>query len=133
MKVVCTSGFFNPFHKGHLNLLREAKKLGDKLIVIVNTDDQVKLKGSKIFMNQWERLEIIESIRYVDQAILCVDQDMTVNKTLKMIRPDIFAKGGDSVLENTPETEICKQLGTEVVFNVGGGKIQSSRWLKESS
>lgn len=56
---------------------------------------------------------------------------MTVNETLKLINPDIFAKGGDSVLDNTPEVELCKKMGTKVVFNVGGGKIQSSRWLKD--
>lgn len=127
---VVTSGFFNPLHIGHLNLLRESKKLGTHLCVIVNTDHQVGLKGSKIFMDQWERMEIIKAIKYVDQVVLCADTDMTVNETLKLLNPDVFAKGGDSVPENTPEVKLCEQLAIKVVFGVGGDKVQSSRWLK---
>ncbi len=122
---VCTSGYFNPLHKGHIELLRHAKSLGDHLTVIVNNDIQVGLKGSKPFMDEQERCEIVRAVRYVDEVVLSVDNDRTVCKTLKMINPDIFAKGGDSVVDNVPETGICK-----IVFGVGGGKIQSSSWLK---
>lgn len=123
---VATSGYFNPLHVGHLRLLEEAKLLGDYLIVIVNNDEQVKLKGSKPFMNETERCEIVRGIRYVDSVVLSIDNDRTVCKTLEMIKPDIFAKGGDSTVENVPEQDICK-----VVFGIGGEKIQSSSWLKE--
>ena len=131
--IVCTSGYFNPLHIGHLELLKEAKKLGDYLIVIVNNDEQVKLKGSKVFMNEKERVEIVKSIKYVDRVILSIDQDRTIKRTLKAIYPHIFVKGGDSIPENTPELELCDELGIKVVFNVGGDKIQSSSLLKNES
>lgn len=130
MKIVCTSGYYNPIHSGHLNLFKEAKKYGDYLIVIVNNDEQVKLKGSVTFMNQNERMEIVKSIKYVDKVLLSVDNDRSITETLKTILPDVFVKGGDSTEGNTPELELCKELGIKVVFGVGGEKIQSSSWLK---
>lgn len=132
MKIVCTSGYFNPIHKGHIELLKAARKLGDLLIVIVDNDKQVKLKGSKVFMDQEERMAVVKAIRYVDSVVLSEDNDRTCLKTLKRIHPDIFAKGGDSEEANTPELDMCKKMGIEVVFNVGGEKIQSSSWLKRS-
>ncbi|MBU0533568.1 MAG: adenylyltransferase/cytidyltransferase family protein [Candidatus Omnitrophica bacterium] len=128
-KTVCVSGYFNPLHKGHVRYFKEAKKLGDCLIVIVNNDKQVKLKGSKPFMNQEERLEIVSSIRYVDKALLSIDKDKSVIQTLKLVKPDIFAQGGDRTIGNIPEKEICVQLGIKIVEMVGGGKIQSSSKL----
>lgn len=133
-EIVCTSGYFNPLHKGHIRLLQNAKRLAEsgngKLVVIVNNDHQVKLKGSKKFMNQEERLEVVRALACVDFAVLSVDTDRTVRKTLKMVRPTCFAKGGDSTPENTPELKLCKDLGIQVVFGVGGGKVQSSSNLK---
>lgn len=128
MRVVCTSGYFNPIHIGHLNLLKEAKKHGDYLVVIVNNDEQVKLKGSKPFMNEKERMEIIKAIKYVDKVVLSIDKDRTVMKTLERLNPDVFVKGGDSTEDNVPE----KALGIEIVLGVGGGKVQSSSWLKDA-
>jgi cytidyltransferase-like protein len=128
-KTICTSGYYNPLHIGHLKLLKEASKLGDKLIVIVNNDEQVKLKGGK-FMPEDERVEIVKAIKYVDKVVLSIDKDRTVCKTLELIDPDIFAKGGDSTNDNVPELEVCKKKGIKIVFNVGGDKIQSSSWLK---
>lgn len=130
-KVVCTSGYFNPLHKGHLELFKKAKLLGDRLVVIVNNDKQVRLKKSAPFMNEEERLEIVRSIKYVWDAWLSVDNNRTVCETLKKIQPDIFAKGGDSTKKNTPEMKLCKKLGIKVIFEVGGDKIQSSSWLKK--
>ena len=134
-KIVVTSGYFNPLHVGHIRLLKNAKKLADSgdgiLIVIVNNDKQVKLKGSKAFQNEKERLEIIRSLRFVDAAVLSVDTDRTVKKTLRSLMPDCFAKGGDSTNKNVPEMKVCKELNIQVVFGVGGDKIQSSSWLKK--
>lgn len=130
MKIVCTSGYYNPFHIGHLSLFKEAIKYGDYLVVIVDNDEQVKLKGAVPFMNENERVEIIKSIKYVHKVILSIDKDRTITETLKRINPAVFIKGGDSTQENTPELELCKQLGIKVVFGVGGDKIQSSSWLK---
>ncbi len=126
---VCVSGYFNPVHKGHIRYLKEAKKLGMRLVVIVNNDKQVKIKGSKPFMDQQERLEIVSAIGCVDEAIVSIDADETVIETLKLVKPDIFAKGGDRTLDNIPEKEICDKLGIKIVTKVGGGKIQSSSGL----
>jgi len=128
MKIVAASGYFNPLHKGHVEYLERAKKLGDKLIVIVNSDFQVKLKGSKEFMDEHERLNIVRSLSCVDMAILSADTDPTVCKTLWLVRPDIFAKGGDRYTYEIPESKICRDLGIAVVDGLGA-KIQSSSWL----
>lgn len=129
--VVAVSGYFNPLHIGHIKLFEEAKKLGTKLVAIVNNDEQVKLKGSFPFMSEKERIEIVASLGMVDNAILAVDKDRTVCKTVELIKPDIFANGGDRTRKNIPEVEVCRKIGCKMVFNVGGGKIQSSSWLIE--
>ena len=128
-KIVAVSGYFNPLHPGHIKLFEAAKNLGEYLVVIVNNDEQVKLKGSTLFIDEKERMKIISALRVVDNVILSVDKDRTVCKTLELIKPDIFANGGDRTKNNIPETAICKKLGCKMVFNVGGGKIQSSSWL----
>jgi cytidyltransferase-like protein len=125
---VCTSGYFNPLHKGHVKLLQEAKALGNYLVVIVNNDIQVGLKGSKRFMDEQERCEIVKALRCVDEVVLSIDTDRTVCETIKLIKPDIFAKGGDSTPDNVPE----KDLVPAIVYNVGGDKIQSSSTLKNA-
>ncbi len=131
MITVATSGYFNPIHVGHIKLLEEASKLGGRLVVIVNNDRQVTLKGSKPFMNEKERCAILRAIKYVDEVILSVDEDRSICKTLEMIEPNIFAKGGDSTDENVPEKDICRKMGTKIILGIGGGKIQSSSWLKK--
>jgi len=128
MKIVAASGYFNPLHKGHVEYLERAKTLGDKLIVIINNDFQVKLKGSKQFMDEQERLMIVRSLRCVDMAILSVDKDPTVCRSLEIVRPDIFAKGGDRFTYEIPESKICRELGIAIVDGLGD-KIQSSSWL----
>lgn len=128
MRIVAASGYFNPLHKGHVEYLERAKTLGDKLIVIVNNDFQVKLKGSKEFMDEQERLTIVRSLRCVDMAILAVDKDPTVCRSLEIVRPDIFAKGGDRFTYEIPESKICRELGIGIVDGLGD-KIQSSSWL----
>jgi len=140
-KVVITSGFFNPLHIGHINLIREAKKLGDFLVVIVNNDEQVKLKGSCPFMPEQERIEIIKALRYADDVILAIDKDKTVTESLIAIAkkyPDaelFFAKGGDRNSGNIPENELkaCKDYHITIINEVGGGKVQSSSWLLKSA
>ncbi len=129
MKTVCVSGYFNPIHRGHIDYLREAAELGDNLIVILNNDEQVKLKGNIPFMDLSERFQILKAIKYVDMVIASIDLDETVCKTLELIKPDIFAKGGDRINTNTPELELCNKLGIKVFFGVGGGKVQSSSEL----
>jgi len=128
MRIVAASGYFNPLHKGHIEYLERAKQLGDKLIVIINNDFQVKLKKSQEFMSEEERLLIVRSLKCVDMAILAVDKDPTVCESLKMIRPHIFAKGGDRFTYEIPESKVCHELGIAIVDGLGE-KIQSSSWL----
>jgi len=127
--IVAVSGGFDPVHIGHIRYLKEAKKLGDRLIIILNSDEFLMKKKGYIFMPFDERKEILESIRWVDEVIPSIDKDQTVCKTLSKLKPDIFAKGGDRTLENIPEREVCEKLGIKMVFRVGGGKVQSSSWL----
>ena len=128
-KKIVVSGYFNPIHIGHIRLFKKAKKLGKKLIVIVNNDEQVKLKGSFPFMNEDERMEIVKSNRYVNKVVLSIDKNKTVCETLKKIKPDIFVNGGDRKENEIPEIGICEELGIQAIFGVGGKKVQSSSWL----
>jgi len=131
--IIAVSGYFDPIHVGHIRYIKEAKKLGDKLIVILNTDESTMKKKGYVFMPYNERKEILESIKWVDMVVPCIDTDGTVAKTLAKLKPDIFAKGGDRKPENMPKNEVetCEQLGIKIVYRVGGGKIQSSSWLTE--
>ncbi len=138
-KVIIASGYYNPIHIGHINLLREAKKFGDILVVIVNNDEQVKVKGSAPFMSEKERIEIVKAVRYVDEVSLSIDKDGSVCESLKAIAKNyagyelFFANGGDRHQGNIPETKICKEFNIKIIDNVGGGKVQSSSWLIENS
>ncbi len=128
-KTVIVSGGFDPIHIGHIRLIREASTLG-KLIVILNNDDFLMRKKGYVFMPQEERKEILENIKGVDSVFISIDEDDSVCKSLEKIRPDIFANGGDRSGESEiREAEVCRQLGIEMLFNVGGGKVQSSSWL----
>ncbi len=134
--IVAVSGGFDPVHIGHVRMMREAKKLGDKLIVILNNDNWLKKKKGHAFMSQQERKEILQAIRWVDGVVLTGhkpdSKDMSVCAELKKIKPDIFANGGDRKFGNIPEVPVCKAIGCKMVFNVGhGGKVQSSSWLLE--
>lgn len=130
-KIVAVSGGFDPIHIGHIKYLKEAKSLGDELLVILNTDEFLKKKKGYVFMPYRQRKEILKSIKYVDKVVRCIDRDQTIAQTLERLRPHIFAKGGDRTPENIPKAEIetCKRFRIEMVCNVGGGKIQSSSGL----
>jgi cytidyltransferase-like protein len=130
--VVATGGGFDPLHEGHIRLFKEAKKLGDVLIVMLNSDAQlVKKKGNTFYLHEHERKEIVESIKYVDKVIIDPGQDVTCEAALNLVKPDILAKGGDRVAGAMPEVElkVCQELGIKIVYNVGGDKVQSSSWL----
>ena len=128
MKVVATSGYFDPLHVGHLECLEIAAELGDKLIVIVNSDLQAKLKKGKSFMNQYDRMKIIASLKCVDEVFLSIDKDKSQCETLKYLKPNIFAKGGDRTSKEIPESEICAELGIKIIDGLGK-KIRSSSEL----
>lgn len=134
-KGIIVSGYFNPVHKGHLEYFKLAKTHGDILIVIVNNDNQRKLKGSKEFMLESERVLIISEFRLVNKVFLSIDQDRTVKETLKKIHIEMsnnyklfFANGGDQNSNSIPEKTTCENLNIELIDNLGL-KIQSSSWL----
>lgn len=77
MKIIILSGFFNPLHGGHIDMIEAGARLGDRLIVIVNNDVQQKIKKGKIILDERNRLRLISSLKYVDDAVLAVDQRST--------------------------------------------------------
>lgn len=127
--VVAVSGYFNPLHVGHLEMIEKSRKLGDQLVAIVNNDYQVGLKGSVPFMGQADRLKIVGALKAVDKVFLSVDRDATVCKSLAKVRPDIFANGGDrKSLNDVPEFSVCSKLGIKMVDGLGK-KIRASSQL----
>jgi len=129
-KVVAVSGGFDPLHVGHIRMFEEAKKLGDKLVVIVNGDFWLERKKGKAFMPLADRMEIIRNLKMVDYVIGWDDGTENVCGALEIIKPDIFANGGDRKCEkDIPEAKICKKLGIKMAFNVGGKKLRSSSEL----
>ena len=132
--IVAVSGGFDPIHAGHIRLFKEAQKLGDELVVILNNDHWLKKKKDFVFIPQKERKEIMKSFQWVDKVLLTRhsshSKDMSVSEELKKLRPNIFANGGDRTKKDIPELAICKTINCKMVFNIGkGGKIQSSSWL----
>lgn len=115
-------------------MMEAARKLGDTLVVILNNDHWLRDKKGFVFMPQAERAELLKSLPCVDEVVVTDhasgDQDRSVSRTLRKVRPHVFANGGDRGKGNTPEMDACKELGINMRFNVGkGGKVQSSSWM----
>ena len=134
-KAIIVSGYFNPLHKGHLELFEKAKASGGLLWVIVNSDHQRALKGSKEFMLEDERLLIVSAIGIVDKALISIDKDKTQCATLGYLADKYsseyelyFANGGDQNNDSIPEVSVCKEKGIGLLEGLGD-KIQSSSWL----
>ena len=155
--IVILSGGFDPVHIGHIRMFREASQLGHYVIVGLNSDDWLTRKKGKPFMPWEERKEIIESMRYVNQVLPFDDSDDTASDLIKRVHTlynsnsysheysDLghigmldyyqiyFANGGDRGEGNVPEVDVCKELDVEMLWGVGGGKIQSSSDLIKNS
>jgi glycerol-3-phosphate cytidylyltransferase/D-beta-D-heptose 7-phosphate kinase/D-beta-D-heptose 1-phosphate adenosyltransferase len=130
MVITIISGYFNPLHGGHLDMIEAAAMLGDRLVVIVNNDEQQLLKKGKIILDEKNRMRLIDALRAVDEVVLAIDTDPPVSKTLLEIAvkyPNdqlIFANGGDRVGPRAiPETTVCKKLGIRTVFGVGSDEV----------
>ena len=132
--IIVMSGGFDPVHKGHIRMFREAANLGANVIVGLNSDEWLTRKKGKPFMKWDERAEILESCKFVNQVIPFDDSDDTASDLIKRVYQIYdggiyFGNGGDRGKGNVPETDVCKKLGVEMLWGVGGGKIQSSSWL----
>jgi len=125
LTTVAVSGYFDPIHVGHLEFLELAKKLGDTLTVIINNNLQAELKKGSTFMDEKDRMEIVAALRCVDEVFLSIDTDKSVCKSLEHIKPDIFANGGDRLLDEIPETAVMKKYNIKMVDGLGS-KIRSS-------
>ena len=127
-KIICVSGGFDPVHIGHLRMIQEASKYGH-VVVIVNSDDWLMRKKGYIFMPFNERCEILECFEATGETTNVDDRDDTVCDAIRRIKPTYFANGGDRKTDNTPEMDVCNEVGVELLWNMGGGKIQSSSSL----
>ena|SRR3989304_151331 len=142
MKVVITSGYFNPIHPGHINCMRLASRLGDMLWVIVNNDIQAEIKrGRPSFQNELDRKDIVRAIKYVDEVFVAIDSGPSVSLTLASLAVDararygketgvIFAKGGDRLAAEIPESNICNDYGIQIIDGLGAKTHNSSDLLK---
>jgi len=121
MKIVINSGYFDPLHVGHIECMELSKKLGDKLIIILNNDFQCNLKKGKAFMPQNERKKILEALKHIKS----VCESIKVLAKKYKGNEIIFAKGGDRFSSEIPEAKICREYGIKIVDRLGK-KIQSS-------
>jgi len=130
---VMVSGGFDPMHVGHVRMIQEAAREFGNVIVAVNSDDWLLRKKGYVFMPFEERAEIARAIQGVIKVIAFDDSDNTACDAIRTQEPTFFANGGDRTTENTPEQQVCEELGVRMVWGVGGGKIQSSSDLVHGS
>ncbi len=127
--VIAVSGGFDPVHIGHVRMIRDASRYGD-VMVIINSDEWLQRKKGYVFMPYEERAEIMGNIKGVAIVTSVDDSDGTVCEALRRHRPDAFANGGDRKTENTPEMDVCEEIGIQMMWAIGGNnKPQSSSWL----
>lgn len=127
-KTIVISGGFDPIHVGHLQMIKAAADLGD-VYVALNSDNWVKRKKGYVFMPFKERMYLLQQIKGVSKVFAVDDSDGTVCEALLRLRPNMFGNGGNRTSENTPEVTVCKELNIDMIWNLGGNKIQSSRGL----
>ncbi len=128
-RTILVSGGFDPPHIGHVRMFKEAAKWGD-VVVAINSDDWLMRKKGYIFMPWKERAEIIREFASVTVVTRFDDSDNTACDAIRKFTPDAFANGGDRKKENTPEMDLCDELGVQMLWGIGGkDKPQSSSWL----
>lgn len=129
MSTIALSGGFDPIHVGHIRMIRDAARDFGQVVIILNSDAWLERKKGFVFMPWEQRKEILASIKGVDLVVAVDDSDGSVCSALGVIRPDYFGNGGDRTDRNTPEKELCEDLGVECIWGLGGGKVQSSSEL----
>ena len=129
MIVGVVSGHFDPLHKGHVNHFKLGKSLCDVLIVIVNSDAQIKAKYGYVLQPLHKRIErMFRKAPFVDGVVVSIDNDRTQAQTLRLLRANKFFKGGDRDKGNMPQSELdaCHDVGCEIVYGVGGQLASST-------
>ena len=124
-KIVAVSGGFDPIHIGHVRMIQDARKLGN-VIVFLNTDEWLKRKKGYVFMPWEERAEILLGVKGVKEVYSAMDDDNTVCEAIRRIKPTYFANGGDRGRNNTPEQDVCEELGVEMLWSIGGDEKRDS-------
>ena len=127
-KTIAISGGMDPIHIGHVKMIQAAAELGE-LTVILNSDAWLKRKKGYVFMPYEERKYLLESVKGVSVVSAVDDTDGTVCEALQRLQPDMFGNGGDRTSDNTPEKEVCLDIGIRMIWNLGGQKVQSSSEL----
>lgn len=128
---VAVAGGFDPFHEGHLDHIKQASRLGDYLIVMINSDRAMIEKKGRCYEPLWFRTMIIKAVMsYYNirgKVTPIIDKDLTCTRTLYMVKPDIFAKGGDRTPDNMPQDEIdaCNTIHCRIQYGIGR-KLNSS-------
>ena len=141
-RAAVVSGYFNPLHIGHLDMMEAARALADGLVVIVNNDAQQVMKKGKVITSETDRLRIVEALRVADAALVAVDADGSVAASLEVIHAAypgidlVFCNGGDRSPDGDPvpsaEALVCERLGIEMAWGVGGQtKADSSSRINE--
>lgn len=136
--IVIISGAFGPIHRGHVRLFKGSKAIGHKVILGLNSDQWVVDKRGKVFMDWAERAEVLREFRNIDEVISFDDSDGTALDLImrvKKLYPEMkiaFANGGGRTETNTPESGMCNAYGIDMVFNAGGGIVQSSTEIIEN-
>ena len=122
---VMVSGGFDPVHVGHIRMIREASEYGD-VIVIANSDEWLFRKKGFVFMEFSKRIEILNAIKGVILVDSVDDGDDTVCEAIRRHKPTYFANGGDRGRENTPEMSVCDEIGTKLLWSIGGDEKADS-------
>lgn len=130
-KTIMVSGGFDPVHIGHIRMILDAARHGD-VIVVANSDDWLFRKKGFVFMEFEQRAEILAAIKGVVKVSGVDDADGTVCEAIRRLKPNMFANGGDRRKHNTPEQDVCEELGIEMLWGIGGeDKANSSSDLVE--
>lgn len=135
-KKVVVSGGFDPIHVGHVRYIQAASELPGKLVVLVNGDSFLLRKKGYVFMPLAERMEVVAAISGVDYVVPWESDSQDVSDALAILLPNVFAKGGDRSgpeMMDRNELDVCTKLGIDVVYGIGGEKIQSSSKMVEKT